>query len=64
MQIETHFVVQESKNIKSATNWIKKKLDSKYKKINFKEIKTKFKYLNSNEQLLRHENIFDGTLGN
>ena len=37
---------------------------------NFKEITTKLKYLNSDEQLLifrqfkKHENMFDGTLGN
>ena len=58
------------KNIKSATNKIRKILDAKYKKVNLKEIANISKCLNSDEQLLiyrllkKHENMFDGKLGN
>ena len=68
--MRTNFAIQESKNIKSATNRIKKILDTKYDKANLKEIITKLKYLNSDEQLLiyrllkKHENMFDVTFGN
>ena len=67
--MSTTFAIQESKNIKSATNRIKKIWDAKYEKANFKKITTKLKYLNSDEHLLtyrlskKHENMFDGTLG-
>ena len=43
---------------------------AKYEKENKKEIRNKLKYLNSDEQLLiyrllkKHENMFDGNLGN
>ena len=50
--MRTNFVIQDSKNIKSATNRIKKILDAKYEKANLKEITNKLKYLNSDEQLL------------
>ena len=62
-EIKTNFTIQESKNIKSATNWIKKILDANYEKANFKEIRTKLKYLNSDKQffIYKHENMFDGT---
>ena len=68
--MRTNFAIQDSKNVKIATNRIKKNLDAKYEKANFKEITNKFKYLNLNEQFLtyrllkKHENMFDGTLGN
>ena len=61
---------QERKNIKSASNRIKKILDPKYEQANLKEIATKLKYLNTDEQFLmyrllnKHENMFDGKLGN
>ena len=69
-KMKTNFAIQESKNIKSATNRIKKILDAKYEKANLKDITTKLKYLNSDEQILiyrllkKHESMFDGTLGN
>ena len=69
-KMRTNFAIQESKNIKSAINRIKKILDAKYEKENLKEIITKLKYLNSGRHLLiyrllkRHENMFDGTLEN
>ena len=47
--MRTKFTIQESKNIKSATNRAKPIFDSKNKKANLKEIATKLKYLNSNE---------------
>ena len=65
----TYFAIQEGKNVKIATNRIKKILDAKQEKANLKEITTKFKYLNTDEQLLiyrplkKHENMFDGILG-
>ena len=46
-KLRTHFAIQCSKNVKSAPNRSKKILDTKYKKKNLKEIKTKFIYLNS-----------------
>ena len=42
--MRTNFTIQESKNIKSATNRIKKISDAKYEKVNLKEIITKLKY--------------------
>ena len=69
-KMKTNFAIQESKNIKSATNRIKKILDTNYEKANLKDITTKLKYLNSDEQFLiyrllkKHESMFDGTLGN
>ena len=68
--MRTNFTIQESKNIKSVTNRIKKIFDAKYKQANLKDITTKLNYLNSDEQFLiyrllkKHENVFDGTLGN
>ena len=68
--MKTNFAIQESKNIKSETNRIKKILDANYEKANLKDITTELKYLNSDEQFLiyrllkKHENIFDGTLRN
>ena len=46
--MRTNFTVQESKNIRSATNRITKILDAKYETSNLKEITTKLKCLNSN----------------
>ena len=48
-KIRTNFVIQESKNIKSTTNRIKKILDAEY------ETATKLKYLNSDDQILIHK---------
>ena len=48
-KMRTNHVIQESKNIKSATNRIKKIFDAKYKKANLKEITTKLKYYNSDK---------------
>ena len=62
--------MQESKNIKSATNRIEKILDAKYDKANLKDVTTKLRYLSNDEQFLiyrslkRYESMFDGTLGN
>ena len=45
-------------------------MDTKYEKANLKDITTKIIYFNKNEQFLiygllkKHENMFDGTLGN
>ena len=39
----TNFAIQESKNIKSATNRIKKILGAKYEKANLKDVTTKLK---------------------
>ena len=63
-KMRTKFVIPESKNIKNANNRIKKILDANYEKANLEEITTKFKYLNSEKQVLlymlskKHENIF------
>ena len=50
--MRTNFGIQESTNVKSTTNTIKKILDAKYVKTNLKEISYKLKYLNSDEQLM------------
>ena len=69
-KMRTNFTIQESKNIKSTTNRIKKILDAKYEKANLKEITNKLKYLNSGTEvsiyglLQKHKNMFDGTFGN
>ena len=68
--MRTNFTIQESKNIKSVTKRINKILDAKYEKVNLKDITTKSKYLNADEQFLiygllkKHENMSDGILGN
>ena len=63
-KVRTNFVIQVMKNIKSANDRIKKILHAKYEKVNLKEIRSKkLKYLNSDE-VKKHENMFDGTLGN
>ena len=69
-KMRTNFVIQASKNIKIATNQIKKILDAKHEKANLKEITTKVKYLNPDKKisiyrlLKKNENMFDDTLGN
>ena len=69
-KMRTNFAIQENKDIKSATNRIKKILDAKYEKANLKEMTNKSKYSNKYEQLIiyrlfkKHENRFDGTKGN
>ena len=50
--MRTNCAIQESKNIRSETNGIKKILDTKYENANYKKITTKLKYLNSDEKLL------------
>ena len=40
-KMRTNFAIQESKNMKGATNRIKKILDAKYEKANLKEITTR-----------------------
>ena len=45
--LRTHFVIQDSKNIKNAFDRIKKILDAKYKKAYSKEITTELKYFKS-----------------
>ena len=68
--MKTNFAIQDSKNIRSATDRIKKILYAKYKKVNSKEITNKLKYINLDEQVLiyrllqKHENMFDGILEN
>ena len=67
--MRTNFEIQESKNIMSADNRIEKILDAKYEKAYLKDITTKLKDLNSDEQNMnlqeeKYENMFDGTLGN
>ena len=47
--MRTNFAIQESKNIQSTTNRIKKILDAKNEKANSKQITTKLKYYNSNK---------------
>ena len=42
-KMRTNFAIQESKNIKSATNRINNILDAKYEKANLKKITTKSK---------------------
>ena len=69
-KMRTNFVIEESKNIKSATNRIKKILNAKYKKANFKEIRNKLNYLYSDKQFLmyrllkKHENMIYDASGN
>ena len=43
-KMQTNFVIQDSKNIKSAANRIKKILDANYEKANLKNITNKLKY--------------------
>ena len=50
--MKTNFAIQESKNIKSTTNRIKKILEASYEKVNLKDITNKLKYLYSDEQFL------------
>ena len=48
--MRTNFAIQESENVESATNRIKKILDAKYEKANLIEIRNESKYLNTDEQ--------------
>ena len=43
-KVQTNFAIQDSKNIKSATNGTEKILDAKYEKANLKEITNKLKW--------------------
>ena len=56
-KIRTNFAIQESKNINGATNRIQKILDAKYEKANLKEIISKLKYFNSDEQFFNLQAI-------
>ena len=50
--MRTHFTIQDNKNVRNATNRIKKFLDANYKKANLKKIVTNLKYLNNDKQSL------------
>ena len=68
--MRTHFIIQDSKNVRNATKTIKKTLDANYEEANLKNIVNNLKYLNNDKQssilklLTKHEEMFDGTLGN
>ena len=68
--MRTHFTIQDSKNIRNATNRIKKILDANCKKADFKKTANKLQYLNNNKHSLilkllrKNEELFDITLGN
>ena len=51
-KMRTNFAIQESKNIKSATNRIKKIFNAKYEKKILKELTTKLTYLNPDKHFL------------
>ena len=69
-KMRTHFTIQYSKNVRNVTKRIKNILDANYKKANLKNIVNDSKYPNNNKQSLvlkwlrKHEEVFDGTLGN
>ena len=69
-KMRTHVTNQDSKNVRNAAKRIKIILDVNYKKANVKKIVDIFKYLNNDKQFLilkllrKHEEMFDGTLGN
>ena len=68
--MRTHFTIQDSKNVRNAIKRIKKILDANHKKAYLKKIVNNFKYLNNDKQSLiikllrKHEEMFDGTIGN
>ena len=68
--MRSNFAIQESQNIKSATNRIKKVSDAKYEKAYLKYITNKINYVISYKQFLiyrllkKHEKMIDGILGN
>ena len=68
--MRTHFTIQDSKNVRNATKRIKKISDANYEKTNLKKIVNNSKYPNKDKQSLilkllrKHEEMFDGTLGN
>ena len=51
-KMRTNFAILQSKNIRSSTKRIKKILDTKYEKINLKEIINELKQFNSDEQMV------------
>ena len=65
-----HFTIQDSKNVRNTTKRIKDILVANYKKANLKKIVNDFKYQSIDKQSLilqllrKHEEMFDGTLGN
>ena len=69
-KMRTHFTIQDSKNVRNVTNRRKKFIDATYKKANLKKIVNNLKYLSNDKRSLilkllrKHEEMFDGTLGN
>ena len=69
-RVGIHFTIQDSKNVRNATKRITKILNANYKNADFKKIVNILKHLNNDKQSLiltllrKHEEIFDGTLGN
>ena len=69
-KMRTHFINQDSKNVRNATKRMKKILDANHEKDNLKKILNNFKYLNNDIQsiilklLRKHEEMLDGILGN
>ena len=51
-KIKIHFTIQESKNVRNATKWIKKIFNANYEKANSKQIVNNLKYLNNDKQSL------------
>ena len=69
-KVRSHFTIYGSKNVRNATKTMKKILDTNYEKAYLKKIFNNVKYLNNDKQSLilllfrKHEEVFDGTLGN
>ena len=69
-KIRIYFTIEDSKNIRNAARRIKKIFDANYKKANLKKIVNNLKYLNNDKQSLilkllrKHDEMFDGRLGN
>ena len=51
-KMRTHFTIQDSKNVRSATKTVKKILDANYKKVNLKKIVNNLRYLINDKQSL------------
>ena len=68
-KMRTHFTIEDSKNVRYATKIIRKILDVNYNIASLKKIVNNLKYLNNEKQSLilkllrKHEETFDGTLG-
>ena len=69
-KMRTHYTIQDSKIVRNANKRIKKLLDASYKKGKLKKIVNNLKYISNDGQSLilkllrKHEETFDGTLGN